>query len=307
MLSDDQFIKGCDFEKHVFGLPVENQAEKYSQILISSFDQFVPKKTVFLKPHSIPWCNTYTRLLLRKKNRNYKFFKKLSEKYLTSLKNPNIPQEICTQLLTKKVKARTNFKTASKESLKANQRAKNRFFNSVNSTMLNFSISAKKKFSILTKLMNNQKFSSVASLVEGGNTVDDPLQKSNILNNHFASKSTVHGSDDDVPILPLKDNVPLFDSINTSPLETAKIIRALKQSCASYCGIPGKFISLLSTQISFSLSKLFNNLFKEGVFPDIWKISHITALYKHKGLKSDKNNYRPICLLPTFYICCLFV
>ena len=91
-------------------------------------------------------------------------------------------------------------------------------------------------FCILSKLMNNQKFSSVASLVEGGNKVDDPLQKSNILNNHFASKSTIHGSDDHVPILPLKDNVPLFD---TSPLETAKIIRALKQSCTSYCGIPG--------------------------------------------------------------------
>ena len=41
------FIKGYDFEKHVFGLPVENQAKKYSQILISSFDQFVPKKNGF--------------------------------------------------------------------------------------------------------------------------------------------------------------------------------------------------------------------------------------------------------------------
>ena len=180
--------------------------------------------------------------------------------------------------MTKKVKAQTNFKTASKESLKANQRAKNSFYNSVNSTMLNYSISAKKKFGILTKLMNNQKFSSVASLIEGGNTVDDPLQKSNILNNHFASKSTVHGADDDVPFLPIKENIPLFDSINTSPLETAKIVRALKPSCSSYCGIPGKFISLISTPISFSLSKLFNNLFKEGIFPDVWKISHITAV-----------------------------
>ena len=76
-----KFIKEYDFENQVFSLPIHDQADRYSQILMSCFDQFVPKKTVFLKPHSIPWCNTYTRLLLRKKNRNYKFFKKVSEKY----------------------------------------------------------------------------------------------------------------------------------------------------------------------------------------------------------------------------------
>ena len=41
------FIKNFDFEKQVFSLPVPDQAEKYSQILISCFDQFVPKKTFF--------------------------------------------------------------------------------------------------------------------------------------------------------------------------------------------------------------------------------------------------------------------
>ena len=165
--------------------------------------------------------------------------------------------------------------------------------------MLNFQISAKMKFGILTKLMKNSKFSSIATLIENGVTIDDPNQKSNILNNNFVSKSTVVGEDDIVPDLPEKENIPLFDTINTSPLETAKIIRGLKQSYLSHCGISGKFISLISTPISFSLSKLFNNLFQEGYFPDIWKVSHVTALYKQKGLKSDKNNYSPISLLPT--------
>ena len=129
-------------------------------------------------------------------------------------------------------------------------------------------------------------------------------KKTEILNKCFASKCTVTGADDDVPFLKKKENIPLFDSINTSPLETAKIVRGLKQSYLSHCGIPGKFISLISTPISFSLSTLFNNLFKEGLFPDIWKISHITALYKNKGSKTDKNNYRPISLLPTLSKLC---
>ena len=170
--------------------------------------------------------------------------------------------------------------------------------------MLNYQISAKKKFGILTKLMKNQKYSSISSLIDNGTTTDDPLQKAELLNKTFSSKSTVKNSDDDVPHLEKKEHIPSFDMINTSPFEIAKIIRGLKQSYLSHCGIPGKFISLISTPISFSLSKLFNNLFCEGFFPDIWKLSHVTALFKQKGLKSDKNNYRPISLLPTLSKIC---
>ena len=75
--------------------------------------------------------------------------------------------------------------------------------------------------------------------------------------------------------------------------------REIKKSNGSHCGIPGKFLSLISTPISFPLSRLFNNLFEAGHFPEIFKQSHITALYKGSGLKSDKENYRGIHLLPT--------
>ena len=86
--------------------------------------------------------------------------------------------------------------------------------------------------------MKNSKFSSIASIIENGVTIDNPLTKSNILNNNFASKSTVVGADDIVPDLPVKENIPLFDTINTSPLETAKIIRGLKQSYLSHVKLP---------------------------------------------------------------------
>ena len=63
------FIKQFKFENSIFGkLSVPNQTQAYSDILKDCFEKFVPKKTVFLRPNSIPWCNPYTRLLLRKKN-----------------------------------------------------------------------------------------------------------------------------------------------------------------------------------------------------------------------------------------------
>ena len=78
-----------------------------------------------------------------------------------------------------------------------------------------------------------------------------------------------------------------------------KILRQLKKSNSSQCGISGKFINTIATPISFSLSRMFNNCFEAGHFPDIFKIAHVTALWKRSGLKSDPSMYRPIALLPT--------
>ena len=87
--------------------------------------------------------------------------------------------------------------------------------------------------------------------------------------------------------------------MNTSRIEVAKLCRDIKKSSSSYCGVPGKFLALISTPISFPLCRIFNNLFEIGHFPKIFKISHITALWKKSGLKSDPSMYRPISLLPT--------
>ena len=170
--------------------------------------------------------------------------------------------------------------------------------------MRNPSISAKKKFSILFKLMKNNKHCNIPPLIENDITVQDPTEQSNIFNKFFASKSTVQNPNDPVPDLQRKADISTLNFLNTSPLEVAKIIRNIKKSYISYCGIPGKFIHLISTPISFSLSRLFNNLFEIGHFPNVWKIAHVTAVYKRSGPKTDKSNFRPISILPTLSKIC---
>ena len=72
----------------------------------------------------------------------------------------------------------------------------------------------------------------------------------------------------------------------------------------SHCGISGTFLHIISQPISYSLSKLFNNLFDIGHFPEIWKIAHVTPVYKRSGQKNDKSNYGPISILPTISKVC---
>ena len=195
------YLKDFDFHGNVFNLPVEEQADKFTNILKDCIKTFIPTKQITILPQSIPWCNTYTRLLLRKKNRNYKLFKTVAEKYKTISQNNTTSAEILTKLRQKLEKAQNNYKTTSKESLKANRRAKQSFFNSVNNTMQNYEISAKKKFSILAKLLNNKKYSSIATLIENGNVIEDSQNKSEILNKYFTDKSKVNNEQDDVPEL----------------------------------------------------------------------------------------------------------
>ena len=97
------------------------------------------------------------------------------------------------------------------------------------------------------------------------------------------------GADEPAPDLPPKDEIlESLSSFNTSPIEVAKLCSEIKKSIGSHCGIPGNFFSLIATPISFPLSRLFNNLFEDGHFPEIFKQSHITALYKGSGLNSTK-------------------
>ena len=148
--------------------------------------------------------------------------------------------------------------------------------------------------------MKNQKNLIIPPIIDNDEIINDAQTKSNLFNDMFISKAKVPGNDDPVPDLPKRDDIlNSLNHLNTSPLEVAKFIRNLKKSNYSHCGVPGKFLSIISTSISFSLSRLFNNLFRIGHFPAIFKIAQVTALFKRSGLKSSKSQYRPIALLPT--------
>ena len=179
------FIKNYDFESTVFNQPTIKQAEIFTNILQDAFSQFVPSKTVLVRPSDQSWCNRFTRLLLRKKNRNYNFYKKCELDYRNVLKQSNQNPELVTKLLNKRNKAHSKARDSANESNKANRRAKQNFYNSVNNTLRNSDLSAKKKFSILFKLMKNNKFTNIPSLIDNNSIINDPLEQSNIFNKIF--------------------------------------------------------------------------------------------------------------------------
>jgi hypothetical protein len=208
---------------------------------------------------------------MRKKNRNYRILKRVNYEYFSAINRHGVSEELVTRLKDKKNHVSKLARSASNESTKANLRAKNAFFNTVNATMTNYEISAKKKFSILTKLMKNQKISNIPPLIQNDTVIIDAKSKSEHLNDIFVSKASVQGSDDPVPVLdPITSISSTLSSINTSPIEVSKVLRQLKKSNYSHCGIFGQFVIFIATPISFSLSRMFNNCFEVQGGPFIW-------------------------------------
>ena len=299
-----KYIKNYDFQTNIFTKPLSEQPQLFTDVLTHAFSMFVPSKQVTIRPNVPAWTNSYTRLLQRKKNRNYTIYKAATSAYSTALSDPHCPAHTLTSLFNKKTNTYNKSHEARNNSTNSNRRAKKAFYHSVNNLMNNPQISAKKKFGILTKLMKNNKVSNIPPLIDNNCTITDPTNKANLLNSHFAAKSTVTSPTDIPPQLTKHDVLSDLSVINTSSIEVSKIIRSIKKSSQSYCGIPGKFLSYIATPISFSLSRLFNNMFKEGFYPDTFKLAHITAVWKQKGLKSSKQFYRPISLLPTLSKVC---
>ena len=95
-------------------------------------------------------------------------------------------------------------------------------------------------------------------------------------------------------------NIPLFDLPNTADFSAENVLLKLTAlrgiTSVGPDGIQGDFIYQLRQVIFFPLWLLFRQSLHEGVFPAIWKISHITPILK-SGDISDVTNYRPISIL----------
>ena len=73
---DIRLIKNYNFDNVDFSQPIIKQADSFTKILQDAFVEFIPTKTVYIRPNDQSWCNRFTCLLLRKKNQNDQIYKK---------------------------------------------------------------------------------------------------------------------------------------------------------------------------------------------------------------------------------------
>lgn len=131
-----------------------------------------------------------------------------------------------------------------------------------------------------------------------------PIQSSNAINSFFANIGAQLANN--IPATQLisdsnshSAHCSTFVLLDTDCEEVACLIENLKTDCSTgWDGISNRVLKLIKEYIAPPLTELFNNCFRQGVFPDALKQSIVIPIHK-SGRRDCVNNYRPISLLPS--------
>ena len=282
------------------GVDVDFIANQLTQTLINLREKHVPHKTVKMYEKDQPWFDKDTRRKLSKKNRNFKVYSKAMDQ----IKRGNR----CNDDEAKAKALFEKYKTSKKDFEYTARSTKQKYFNKLKGTLLNPEISSKKKFTLLNRLTNTGKNANIPPLIDNDKVIHKPQDKAKTLNEHFAKKSNLKGRDEIPPSLDPIDTISELLHLDTTHYEIGPLIKSMKNADFSPCGIPAKFIKHLyqrfGSKITTPIADLLNLIFRTGIYPKTWKVANITPVYKKKGARTDKSNWRPISILPTLSKIC---
>ena len=199
------------------------------------------------------------------------------------------------------------FKSYEKIVKKDIKEAKQRYFDQIFTAYKN---DMKKTWKTVNETLNrNKKNSNVASIFyHNGNVLSNAKDIANAFNVYFANIGKNLASEIEQNIT---DNADYTQYVSTPLTETKLQFKCItdndtqraidkleNKSSSGHDGISNKLLKLLKIELSKSLTLIINQMITTGIFPDSFKISKITPLFK-KGDVSMLSNYRPISLLPT--------
>ena len=125
--------------------------------------------------------------------------------------------------------------------------------------------------------------------------ISDDLEKAEAFSDHFSKVYTVE-VDDDFLKLPCVLPSNSMDNITFTDIDVMSQLNKLKLDKS-----PGpdmlhpRVLHELREVLAKPLTVLFNQSLQQGILPDDWKMSTVTAVFK-KGRKDNIENYRPISL-----------
>ena len=132
-------------------------------------------------------------------------------------------------------------------------------------------------------------------LIKNGEANIHPFDKAQVLNNHFASISTIENDKE------IDENLELPNfSLNTIVVTEQDVKDQLKNLNSKKPGGPDEItpnlIKTFNTNLIKPLTLLFNRSLQLGQVPSQWKMANVSAIFKGKGSEDDPSNYRPISI-----------
>lgn len=130
------------------------------------------------------------------------------------------------------------------------------------------------------------------------NTSENHFEASNILSEYFASVYSNHQYSHDQIFNNTPPNTPPFIISEDDILTEISLLK--NGNSQGPDSIPSCFIKNCKYSLLTPLSIIYNNSLKTHNYPQIWKTTFITPIYKEKGNINQASNYRPIAIISQF-------
>ena len=136
-------------------------------------------------------------------------------------------------------------------------------------------------WSILKSFYNNSKIPLIPPLLVNNKIVSDFTEKENLFNDFFVTQCTPLSNNSVLPSAISFKNQSRLSSVNFEKEDILKIIRNLNVNKAhGHDNISIRMLKICDSVLVEPLSLIYKNCINSGVFPDIWKRSHIIPTYK---------------------------
>ena len=149
----------------------------------------------------------------------------------------------------------------------------------------------------IANIVPNKGKYAVPPLFNGLEVLSSASDKAKLFAENFSKNSNLDDSGISLPVFPTRTNLKLHN-ISVTPKMVKKVIMNLDLPKASGpdC-IPVVVLKKCETKLCYILAELFNKCLKESCFPDCWRVSSVTPVFKNVGERLTDKNYYPVSLL----------
>ena len=153
-------------------------------------------------------------------------------------------------------------------------------------------------FSFFKWLISSLRFSAIPPLFNGLEVLSSASDKAKLFTENFSKNSSLDNSGIYLPAFSPRTNLKLHN-ISVTPKMIKKVIMNLDLSKASGSDcIPVVVLKQRESELSYTLSELFNKCQKESCFPECWKVSSVVPVFKNVGERPEAKAYHPVSLYP---------
>ena len=268
-------LANIDWHKQFLNKSPDEMVSTFSDSFLTIMSFFIPNKVVTIDDRDAPWVTPEVKKMLCKN-------KKAFSTWIKKGRNPT---------------TRYNIKQIQLDTNRMINNAKTKYIKDLSNKICDPTTGSKAFHTAFKRLSNKKKITSIPPLLENGHFISNFTSKADIFNTYFAAQCRPLENDCLLPSLSYTTNKSISD-VSVTEGTISSIINKMNSKKAHGCdNISIAMLQLCSVEVSKPLLLIYQKSLLNGTFPSAWKYANVQPVHK-KNCKQDKNNYRPISLLP---------